>query len=83
MINTMTNEPLRVETGGTPIHSLDLPYSQLEEVKHRLDAEGVEYWVRSELFIWEDEPPVAHISFHPRTDPKRIQEILDRDSSPA
>jgi hypothetical protein len=54
-----------------------VPVAQLEKVRALLDANKVPYWVDEEVISLDGKPEVAVINLGHRSDPQRIQHILD------
>jgi hypothetical protein len=77
MIDTTTHKPLCVSTDGGAGPYLMVPVAQLEKVRALLDANKVPYWVDEEVISLDGKPEVAVINLGHRSDPQRIQHILD------
>jgi hypothetical protein len=77
MIDTSTGERLVVSTEGEAGPFIELPLSQVDEVRKRLDQAGIPYWVDSTAISIHDEPPMAVIDFSRYVDAGRIQSALD------
>jgi hypothetical protein len=77
MIDTTTDKPLDVSTDGAAGPYIMVPVAQLERVRTLLDANSVSYWVDEEAISLDGKPEVVVINLGPRSDPKRIQRLLD------
>jgi hypothetical protein len=77
MTDTSNGKRLQVLDGGAGGLFIELPLSQLAEVRRRLDREGVFYWVDSYAISIEDEPPITVINLGLNNDAGRVQSILD------
>ena len=77
MTDTSTGERLVIsnEGGGGPL--IELPESQVNAVKERLDRAGIPYSIDPIVISIEGEPPSAMINFSRYVDPARIQAALD------
>jgi hypothetical protein len=76
MTDVVTKQPLKVQTSEVG-PSLDLPYSQLEDVQRVLDARGIYYWVDEHVISIGGGPEMAVIEFGRRGDATAIQAALD------
>ena len=77
MIDTTTRKPLYVSTDGEAGPYIMTPVAQLEAVKALLDANRVSYWVDEEAISLDGKPEVAVINLGRRSDPERVQRLLD------
>ncbi len=77
MIDAITNKRLRVEAEEDVPPTLDLPVSQLDEVRRLLDKHGIRYWVHEQVISFDGGPEEALINFGHSGDAKAIQAILD------
>jgi hypothetical protein len=75
--DTSTGERLIVSTEGGGGPFIDLPLSQVDEVRKRLDRAGIPYWVDSMAISIDGEPPMSVINFSRYVDADRIQGALD------
>jgi hypothetical protein len=79
MIDTSTGERLQVSTEAESGPYIDLPFSQVDEVRKRLDREGIPYWVDPDVISFDDGPEMAEINFSRYVDAARVQAVLDQD----
>ena len=77
MIDTATGERRRVSIEGAGGPFIELPLSQVDEVRRHLDREAIPYWVDSLAISLDGEPETTVIKFSRYVDPARIQSILD------
>jgi len=77
MIDTSTGDRLIVSTEGDGGPFIELPLSQVDEVRKRLGRAGIPYWVDSMAISIDSEPPMAMIEFSQHVDEGRIQSALD------
>ena len=77
MIDTTTRTPLRVSTDGDAGPYIMVPVAQLEKVKALLDTHDVPYWVDEEAISLDGKPEITVINLRHRTDPERIQHLLN------
>jgi hypothetical protein len=77
MNDTTTHNRLSVSTDGGAGPYIMVPVTQLERVKALLDANKDSYWVDEEVISVDGKPEVAVINLGRRSDPERIQHLLD------
>lgn len=77
MIDTTTHKRLSVSTDGGAGPYITVPVAQLENVKALLDANKCSYWVDEEVISLDGKPEVAVINLGRRSDPAKIQHLLD------
>ena len=77
MIEAKTSKPLRVSNIGTAGPFIDLPESQLDEVRKLLDRHGVYYWVSESVISLNGGPAMAEINLGRRGNAELVQGILD------
>jgi hypothetical protein len=77
MIDKSTGEPLLVSTESEAGPYIDLPYSQVEDARKRLDRAGISYWVDPWVISIDGEPAMAEINFSRYVDAALIQAALD------
>ena len=77
MIDSSTNKPLKVSSGGKASFYLRIPYSQVEKVRPHFDSHGINYWVSENVISFDGGPEIALIGLSHVTDPTTIQSILD------
>jgi hypothetical protein len=77
MIDVTTNKPLRVLDNGTTLPMIELPFSQLDDVRRLLDGIGVRYWVDEEIISFNGGPEEALIVLGRGTDASAVQAALD------
>ena len=80
MTDTSTGERLLVSTAPDAGPYIDLPWSQVEAVRKRLDRAGIPYWVDQWLISIEGGPEFTSIYFSRYVDADRIQLALDETS---
>ena len=73
MTDTSTGERLLVSTARDAGPYLDLPWSQVEAVRKRLDRAGIPYWVDQWLISIDGGPEFTSINFSRYVDADRIQ----------
>ena len=78
MIDTVTGDRLIVSNEGDGGPFIDLPLSQVDEVRERLDRAGIAYSVDSMAISIDGEPPMTVINFSRYVDAARIQAALDK-----
>lgn len=78
MTDTTTNKPIRVSALGAPRPCIAVPVSQLDQVRLILDGAGVRYDVGEDTISLNGSPPVLYIYLRRGTDPKTVQDLLDR-----
>ncbi len=78
MIDTTTGERLVVERGAESGPYIDLPWSQVDNVRERLDQAGIAYWVDPWVISIEGHPETTTIYFSRYVDAARIQAALDK-----
>ncbi|MBX9580074.1 MAG: hypothetical protein K2X87_07160 [Gemmataceae bacterium] len=57
--------------------SVSLPYARLAEVRDRLDAHGVRYWVSPVAITLGNDPEVTFVYFGQKEDPAAVRQLLD------
>jgi hypothetical protein len=77
MIDTSTGERLQLSLVQDAGPYIDLPFSQVDEVRKRLDREGIPYRVDPDVISFDDGPEMAEINFSRYVDAARVQAILD------
>jgi hypothetical protein len=77
MIDTTTQKPLRIWNYGGAGGTIIVPVDILDKVKHLLDANRVSYWVADEALSVDEEPEVTFITLSQKSDPVKIQQLLD------
>jgi hypothetical protein len=76
MTDITTRKPLHViDTEAGPF--MDLPFSQVEDVRRLLDANGVYYWVSEHSISFNGGPAMTMVHFGHQGDAAAIQAILD------
>lgn len=78
MIDTSTKKNLYVSTDGTVGPYIMVPVIQLAAVRKLLDDHRVTYAVDEDAISLDGEPEVAIVNLRRGTDPKVVQDILDR-----
>jgi hypothetical protein len=79
MIDTSTGERLIVSTTPDAGPYIEIPYTQVEEVRRRLDRAWIAYWVDPWVISIDGEPETAEINFSIYVDPNKIQSALDEN----
>jgi hypothetical protein len=77
MIDTSTSERLLVCTEGSMGPFIELPLSQLDQVKQLLDDHGIYYWVAEDVVSWDDGPEIAELNLGRKGDAQAVQALLD------
>jgi hypothetical protein len=77
MNDAQTQKPLRVRTDEIAAPYLRVPFSQLDQLRERLNRHAIRYWVDSQVISVDGGPEIAYVNFDRRNDPARIQAILD------
>ena len=77
MTDTTTNKLLRVSTDGTVRPHIEVPVSQLGEVRRLLDSRHIEYCVEEDVISFNGAPEVAVIDLRRGADVAVIQALLD------
>lgn len=83
MINTNTRIGLSVSVDGTAGPYIMVPVSQLAQVQQLLDEHGIGYYVDENAISLDGKPEIVVIDLGYRSDPRRVQSILDANSEPA
>jgi hypothetical protein len=78
MIDTTTDKPLYVSTDGDAGPYIMVTVAQLETVKALLNGNKVPHWVDEEAISLDGKPEVAVINLGRGSDPKTVQNLLDR-----
>jgi hypothetical protein len=78
VIDMLTNKPLRVLTHELTPPDIRVALDQLPAVQAVLDTHKVRYWVDHQAVSVDGSPFVIVINLRHGTDPKAVQEILDR-----
>lgn len=77
MIDITNQKQLIVEPGGGSLPYIDLPEKQCKTVAALLDVHGIEYEIEEHVISINDGPERAFINLGRKTDPIRVQQILD------
>jgi len=77
MIDTATQKPIRVASGGASGPYLRVPKEQLDQVRKLLQANDIPHWVDHYAISVDGRPPVVVINLGKKTDPHRVQALLD------
>lgn len=77
MTDVVTHKPLRVSTESWGGPYLDLPFSQVEEVRKLLDSRHIFYWVSEHVISFNGGPEMAVINFGHEGDAAAVQAALD------
>ncbi len=77
MIDSRTQEAIRVTTALNAGPYIVAPLDQLPQIREKLDRHPVLYWVDSDAITIDNEPYVIYINFGRTEDAKKIQAILD------
>jgi len=77
MTDTTTQQRLTVETAGDAPPYIPLPEQQCAQVQAVLDAHGISYEVESLAISVDGGPATTVINLARKTDPVRVQRILD------
>ncbi len=77
MTNTKTQKPLQVSTEGTVGPYIDVPLSQLEEVKRLLDDHRIHYWVEENAISWNGGPYTIVINLGREGNAQAVQSLLN------
>jgi hypothetical protein len=77
MTDTMTKKPLRVTTDNPVWPFIELPLSQVDEVRRLLDSHGVSYSVDENAISWNGGPYTTTISLGRGGNAGAVQAILD------
>ena len=77
MTDSTTKAPLRVLTDGTVGPYIELPVSQLDEVRRLLDSHDINYSVEEDYISFNGSPEEATIDLGRDGDAAAVQTILD------
>jgi hypothetical protein len=77
MTNVLTNKPLRVWAEESEWPWINLPVSQLDEVRRLLDEHDIRYQVDEHILSINEGPFTTLIKLRRGTDGKAVQAILD------
>lgn len=77
MIDSSTRKPIRVLTDGTSGPYVMVPVDQLDQVRKLLHANDIPHWVDHHAVSVDGRPAVAVINLGKKTDPRRVQALLD------
>jgi hypothetical protein len=77
MTDTSNRKPIRVSTDGTSGGYIMVSVDQLDKVRKLLQENDVPHWVDHNAISVDGRPAVAVINLGRRTDPRRVQELLD------
>jgi hypothetical protein len=77
MTDVVTQRPMRVSTDSWGGPYLDLPFSQVEEVRKLLDSRHIFYWVDEHVISFNGGPATTVINFGHEGDAAAIQAALD------
>jgi hypothetical protein len=77
MTDTTTKKPLRVSTDSTVGPYIEVPVSQLDEVRRLLDSRRISYTVDEDFISFNGAPEEAVIDLGRGGDAAAVQAILD------
>jgi len=77
MTDVTSNKPLRVSGKAGAWPYINLPFSQLEEVRRLLDGHGVRYSVTENAISLNDGPFFIVIDLGRDGNPEAVQRVLD------
>lgn len=77
MIDTSTQKPLHVSTGGNTGPYIMVPVAQVQDVRSLLDGEGIPYWVDEVAISLDGKPEVTVVNLSRDADATAIQSLLD------
>jgi hypothetical protein len=77
MNDATTSKPLQVSTDGTVWPYIEVPVSQLAEMRELLDSHKLCYSVDEDFISLNGEPETALVNFDRNADVRTIQAILD------
>jgi hypothetical protein len=77
MTDSTTKQPLLVSTDGTVGPYIELPVSQLGEVRQLLDSRHIRYWVEEDFISFNGAPEEAVINLGRGADAAAVQALLD------
>jgi hypothetical protein len=77
MIDSSTRKPIRVSTDGTSGPYIMVPVDQLDQVRQLLQGNDIPHWVDHIAISVDERPAVAVINLAKKTDPHRVQVLLD------
>ena len=77
MINSITNEPIRVDKYPGAWPYVRVPLDQLDQVKKLLDHAGFRYHVAKYALSSDGEPYIVKVSFEHRADVAALQAAFD------
>ena len=82
MINSITNEPIRVDKYPGAWPYVRVPLDQLDQVKKLLDHAGFRYHVAKYALSSDGEPYIVKVSFEHRADVVALQSLFDHHQDP-
>ena len=77
MIDTSNQRPIQVLTPESAGPYLRIPLSQLEQVRELLRVNDISHWVAHQAISVNGRPAVIVVNLSKKTDPVRVQELLD------
>ena len=77
MTDTSNQKPIRVLTAGIWGSYMSIPFSQLEQVRELLREHEISHWVDHHAISVNGRPAMIVINLSRKTDPVRVQELLD------
>ena len=77
MTDSTTKTPLRVKASGLGTASIDVPVSQLDELRGLLDRHRFRYWVSEMYLSYDGSPEEALVIFGHGVDVAAVQAALD------
>jgi thymidine kinase len=77
MIDTMTNNPIRVRVHEDVQPFIKLPKDQVDAVSRLLESNGIQFWVAHISISFNGEPYVSTIHLRWGMNPEKVQAILD------
>ncbi|HEX4792372.1 MAG TPA: hypothetical protein VH370_01185 [Humisphaera sp.] len=77
MTDSTTQQRLRVSTDGTAGPFIDVPVSQIDEVKRILDERQIRYWVEENVISLNGGPYIAVVNLGREGDAQLVQALLD------
>jgi len=78
MTDAISQQPLRVSTDGTTGPYINVPVSQLDEVRRLLDDNKIRYWVEENSISWDGGPYLTVINLGREGNAAAVQSILDK-----